>query len=102
LKQIVVEHAEALTYTTLFAVVPMLTVFLVIISSIKALEPARQQLQLIYSNFLPKSTIAFDRILNSFTEKSSNLTVIGVLFLFVTTVMMLSTIKPHLTVFGGA
>jgi membrane protein len=43
------------TYTTLFAVVPMLTVFLVIISSIKALEPARQQLQqLIYSNFLPK------------------------------------------------
>lgn len=71
----------------------MLTVFLVIIS-IKALEPARQQLQqLIYSNFLPKSTIAFDRILNSFTEKSSNLTVIGVLFLFVTTVMMLSTIE---------
>lgn len=88
------EHAGALTYTTLFAVVPMLTVFLVIISSIKALEPARQQLQqLIYSNFLPKSTIAFDRILNSFTEKSSNLTAIGVLFLFVTTVMMLSTIE---------
>jgi membrane protein len=49
------EQAGGLTYTTLFAVVPMLTVFLVIISSIKALEPARQQLQqLIYSNFLPK------------------------------------------------
>ena len=45
------EQAGGLTYTTLFAVVPMLTVFLVIISSIKALEPARQQLQqLIYSN----------------------------------------------------
>lgn len=88
------EQAGSLTYTTLFAVVPMLTVFLVIISSIKALEPARQQLQqLIYSNFLPKSTIAFDRLLNSFTEKSSNLTVIGVLFLFITTVMMLSTIE---------
>jgi membrane protein len=49
------EQAGSLTYTTLFAVVPMLTVFLVIISSIKALEPARQQLQqLIYSNFLSK------------------------------------------------
>ncbi|EXB15094.1 yihY family inner membrane domain protein [Acinetobacter sp. 1396970] len=72
----------------------MLTVFLVIISSIKALEPARQQLQhLIYSNFLPKSTIAFDKALNAFTEKSSNLTVIGVLFLFVTTVLMLTTIE---------
>ncbi|RLZ10000.1 YihY family inner membrane protein [Acinetobacter sp. 2JN-4] len=88
------EQAGSLTYTTLFAVVPMLTVFLVIISSIKALEPARQQLQqLIYSNFLPKSTIAFDKALSAFTDKSSNLTIIGVLFLFVTTVLMLSSIE---------
>ena len=88
------EQAGSLTYTTLFAVVPMLTVFLVIISSIKALEPARQQLQqLIYSNFLPKTTIAFDKALNAFTDKSSNLTIIGILFLFVTTVMMLTSIE---------
>lgn len=88
------ELAGSLTYTTLFAIVPMLTVFLVIISSIHALEPARQQLQqLIYSNFLPKSTIAFDKAFNAFTEKSSNLTVIGILFLFITAVMMLSTVE---------
>ena len=88
------EQAGSLTYTTLFAVVPMLTVFLVIISSIKALEPARQQLQqLIYSNFLPKTTIAFDKALNAFTDKSSNLTIIGILFLSVTTVLMLSSIE---------
>lgn len=88
------EQAGSLTYTTLFAVVPMLTVFLVIISSIRALEPARQQLQqLIYSNFLPKTTIAFDKALNAFTDKSSNLTVIGVLFLFITTVLMLTSIE---------
>ncbi|MEB3752999.1 YihY family inner membrane protein [Acinetobacter sp. MD2(2019)] len=88
------EKAASLTYTTLFAVVPMLTVFLVIISSIKALEPARQQLQnLIYSNFLPKSSIAFDKALSAFTDKSSNLTVIGILFLFVTSVLMLTSIE---------
>ncbi|MBF7683962.1 YihY family inner membrane protein [Acinetobacter sp. B5B] len=88
------DKSASLTYTTLFAVVPMLTVFLVIISSIKALEPARQQLQqLIYSNFLPKSSIAFDKALSSFADKSSNLTVIGVLFLFVTSVMMLNSIE---------
>ena len=88
------DQSGALTYTTLFAIVPMLTVFLVIISSIKALEPARQQMQqLIYSNFLPKTNIAFDKALNAFTEKSSSLTVIGVLFLFITTVMMLSSIE---------
>lgn len=88
------EQAGSLTYTTLFAVVPMLTVFLVIISSIKALEPARQQLQqMIYSNFLPKTSIAFDKAFNVFTENSSNLTIIGVLFLFITTVMMLTSIE---------
>ncbi|CAB1218339.1 YhjD/YihY/BrkB family envelope integrity protein [Acinetobacter bouvetii] len=88
------DQAASLTYTTLFAVVPMLTVFLVILSSIKALEPARQQIQLmIYSNFLPKTTIAFDKAFNAFTDKSSNLTVIGVLFLFITTVMMLTSIE---------
>lgn len=88
------EQASSLTYTTLFAVVPMLTVFLVIISSIKALEPARQQLQdLIYSNLLPKTTIAFDQALNNFAEKSSNLTVIGIAFLFVTTIMMIMSIE---------
>lgn len=88
------DQAGSLTYTTLFAVVPMLTVFLVIISSIKALEPARQQLQqMIYSNFLPKTSIAFDKAFNIFTQNSSNLTVIGVLFLFVTTVMMLTSIE---------
>ena len=88
------EQAGSLTYTTLFAVVPMLTVFLVIISSIKALEPAREQLQqMIYENFLPKTTTAYDNILGAFAEKSSNLTAIGVLFLFVTTVMMLTSIE---------
>jgi len=72
----------------------MLTVFLVIISSIKALEPARQQLQqLIYSNFLPKTTMAFDKALNAFTAKSSNLTIVGILFLFITTVLMLTSIE---------
>ena len=88
------DKAASLTYTTLFAVVPMLTVFLVIVSSIKALEPARQQMQhLIYSNFLPKSSIAFDKTLNSFAENSSNLTAIGVIFLFITSVMMLNSIE---------
>lgn len=86
--------AGSLTYTTLFAVVPMLTVFLVIISSIKALEPVRQKMQgWIYSNFLPKTSIAFDKTFNSFAENSSNLTAVGVVFLFVTAVMMLSTIE---------
>lgn len=88
------EQASSLTYTTLFSVVPMLTIFLAIVSSIKALEPARQQLQnWIYSNFLPKTTIAFEQMLSNFAEKSSNLTVIGSIFLFVTTILMIMAIE---------
>jgi membrane protein len=88
------QSAGSLTYTTLFAVVPMLTVFLVIISSIKALGPAREQMQqFIYGNLLPKSGVAVDQYLNTFAEKSSNLTVIGILILFVTAVLMLSSIE---------
>ncbi|MFB2538629.1 MULTISPECIES: YhjD/YihY/BrkB family envelope integrity protein [unclassified Acinetobacter] len=88
------EMAGSLTYTTLFAIVPTLTVFLVIVSSIKALEPARQQMQnWIYSNLLPRTSIAFEKTFNSFAENSTNLTAIGILFLFVTVVMMISTIE---------
>ena len=88
------QQAGSLTYTTLFAVVPMLTVFLVIISSIKALAPAREQVQhFIYSNLLPRSGVAVEQYLNRFTESSSNLTVVGILILFVTAILMLSSIE---------
>lgn len=88
------QNAGSLTYTTLFAVIPMLTVFLVIVSSIKALAPARQQMQqYIYANLLPRSGVAVEQYLNNFAEKSSNLTVIGILILFITAVLMLSTIE---------
>ena len=88
------QQAASLTYTTLFAVVPMLNVFLVVISSIKALAPAREQVQhFIYSNLLPRSGVAVEQYLNRFTESSSNLTVVGILILFVTAILMLSSIE---------
>ncbi|MEC7120877.1 MAG: YihY family inner membrane protein [Pseudomonadota bacterium] len=88
------ERAGSLTYTTMLSLVPMLTVFLVILSSIPALQPARAQLQnMVYSNLLPASSGQVTEYLNSFAEKSTNLTAIGIIFLFVTTVMLLSTIE---------
>ena len=88
------QSAGSLTYTTLFAVVPMLTVFIVTLNSFKAFAPVRMQVQnFIYSNLLPRSGIAVDRYLNDFTEKSSNLTVIGIIFIFITAILMLSSIE---------
>lgn len=88
------DKAGSLTYTTMLALVPILTVFLVILSSIPALSSARAQIQqTIYSNLLPSSSSQVTQYLNDFAEKSTNLTAVGVIFLFVTAVMTLSTIE---------
>ena len=88
------DKAAALTYTTMLSIVPLLTVFLVILSSVPALESARAQLQdLLYSNLLPTSGNQVSGYLQEFAEKSANLTAIGVIFLFVTSVMLLLTIE---------
>lgn len=88
------DKAASLTYTTMLSLVPLLTVFLVILSSVPALEGAREQLQqALYSNLLPSSSNQVAEYLNDFAEKSTNLTAIGVIFLFVTSVMLLSTIE---------
>ena len=45
------DKAGSLTYTTMLSIVPILTVFLVIVSSIPALAPARAEIQqTIYRN----------------------------------------------------
>lgn len=88
------QKAASLTYTTLLSIVPILTVLLVILSSVPALENVREELQaMIYSNLLPQSSIQVSQYINDFAEKSSNLTAIGILVLFVTTIMTLVTIE---------
>lgn len=88
------QKAASLTYTTMLSLVPMLTVLLVILSSVPALEGAREQIyQLIYSNLMPDSNMQISRYISTFTEKSVNLTTLGVGVLFFTTIMTLKTIE---------
>ncbi|PNK60128.1 YihY family inner membrane protein [Psychrobacter sp. FDAARGOS_221] len=88
------QKAASLTYTTLLSIVPILTVLLMILSSVPALESVREQIsQVIYSNLLPQSSLQVSEYLNNFAEKSSNLTAIGAMVLFVTTIMTLTTIE---------
>lgn len=88
------ERAAALTYTTMLAIIPMLTVFLVVLSTIPALVPARIKIQeTLYSYLLPESSSTITQYLNDFAEKSTNLTIIGIIFLFFTSIMMLSSIE---------
>lgn len=88
------QKAASLTYTTLLSIVPILTVLLMILSSIPALESVRDQIShLIYSNLLPQSGLQVSQYIDSFAEKSSNLTAIGAMALFVTSIMTLTTIE---------
>jgi membrane protein len=88
------ERAAALTYTTMLAIIPMLTVFLVVLSTIPALVPARTKIQeTLYSYLLPESSSTITQYLNDFADKSTNLTIIGIIFLFFTSIMMLSSIE---------
>lgn len=88
------EKAASLTYTTALSIVPILTVFLIILSGIPALEDAKHSItQWIYGNVLPQTGIKITQYFNDFAQKSSNLTIIGVLILFITTMMMLLKVQ---------
>ncbi|HAV47520.1 MAG TPA: hypothetical protein DCX43_05175, partial [Psychrobacter sp.] len=88
------QKAASLTYTTLLSIVPILTVLLMILSSVPALASVRAQIyEVIYSNLLPQSSLQVSKYINNFAEKSSNLTIIGWMVLFFTTIMTLTTIE---------
>ncbi|AXI04629.1 YhjD/YihY/BrkB family envelope integrity protein [Aquirhabdus parva] len=88
------DRAAALTYTTMLSLIPMLTVFVVVLSSIPAFAPALNKIQgTLYGYLLPESSSTITQYLNEFSEKSANLTIIGIIFLFVTSIMMLSSIE---------
>lgn len=88
------QKAASLTYTTLLSLVPILMVLLMILSSVPALESVRDQISdLIYSNLMPQSGLQLSEYFESFADKASNLTAIGAMALFVTSIMTLVTIE---------
>ncbi len=86
--------AGTLTYTTLFAIVPLMTVTYMFFSIMPEFEEIGAQAQnYIFQNFVPASgEIVQDKLLE-FSDKAKNLTWISVAFLFVTTFMMLMNIE---------
>lgn len=86
--------AAALTYTTLFALVPVITVSYSILSAIPALqswgEQANQQL---LAYVMPEGSSVISDYLTQFSQQARQLTWFGVPFLFVTAFMLLRTIE---------
>ncbi|WP_454254759.1 YihY family inner membrane protein [Pseudomonas sp. Marseille-Q8238] len=88
------QSAGALTYTTLFAVVPMMTVTFVILSAIPAFQGMGEDIQgFIFRNFVPSSGATVQEYLRDFTVQARKLTWVGVVLLAVTAFMMLLNIE---------
>ncbi len=89
--------AAALTYTTLFAVVPMMTVTFAMLSAIPAFQGVGEEIQnFIFRNFLPSSGETVQEYLKNFTTQARQLTWIGVVLLAVTAFAMLVTVEKAL------
>lgn len=88
------QHAAALTYTTLFAVVPIMTVAFTILSAIPSLASVSADIQsFVFRHFVPTSGEVVQRYLQDFSHQANKLTVVGIGILFVTAIMMLVTIE---------
>ena len=86
--------AAALTYMTLFAVVPMMTVTFSMFSLIPAFQGVGEQVQdLIFKVFIPSAGNEVQSYLGNFTEKARTLSVAGVAILVVTAYLMLRNIE---------
>lgn len=86
--------AAALTYTTLFALVPVLTVIYAILSAVPALQAWGGEMSselLVY--VMPEGSEQISEYLLAFSQQARSLTWIGVLFLFITALMLLRTIE---------
>jgi len=88
------DTAAALTYQTLFAVVPLVTVSYTLIAAVSAFRGLESQIEdYIFANFIPETGALVQEYLHDFSDQARNLTGIGILFLAVTSFLMLSTIE---------
>ncbi len=87
-------HAAALTYTTLFALVPLMTVTYSVLSMIPSLQENRSDIeQLLLGNLVPASGDALMGYLHQFSQQAQQLTAVGIVLLVITAFMMLRSIE---------
>ena len=88
------KNAAALTYTTLFAVVPVMTVTYAMLAAIPAFNQVGGQIEaFIFDNFVPSTGAALRNYLSEFSAQARQLTGVGVALLMVTAFLMLVNIE---------
>lgn len=90
------KSAGSLTYMTLFAIVPMLTVCYSMFSLIPAFQSIGDQFQgLIFSQLLPGNEQVIAKYLSDFSQQARKLTAFGIVFLMVSAYFMLKNIEQN-------
>lgn len=87
-------RASALAFTSLLAVVPLMTVGLAILSSFPVFQGLSEPLQdFIFQNFVPATGKIIQSYLQIFSAQVSKLSIWGLVFLFVTALLVMFTIE---------
>ncbi|MFC0338650.1 tRNA-processing RNAse BN [Kushneria avicenniae] len=96
------QTAASLTYTTLFAVVPLTTVVYSLFAAIPEFQDAGDRIQqFVFQQFVPETGQTILDTLREFTQQARGLTMVGVLFLLVTSILMMMTVESALNRIWG-
>ncbi|TVP87840.1 MAG: virulence factor BrkB family protein [Pseudomonadaceae bacterium] len=88
------KNAAALTYTTLFAVVPVMTVTFAMMAAIPAFNEVSGQVEdFVFNNFVPSAGETVQGYLIEFSQQARQLTGVGIALLIVTAFLMLVNIE---------
>ena len=88
------QSAAALTYTTLFAVVPMMTVTFVMLAAVPAFRDLGEPIQaFIFRNFVPSAGAQVQQYLRGFSSQARELTWLGVGVLVATALLTLNSVE---------
>ena len=81
------DTAAALTYVSLFALVPLLTVLYTMASAIPAFQGMEANIQnLLFENLVPETSAGLEEYLNDYSRQARQLAGFGIAFLFATAV----------------
>lgn len=88
------QAAGALTYTTLLALVPLMTIGFAIFSAFPAFQSVQDRIEiLLFENLVPEVGLIVRTHISEFMHNASNLTGVGIVALAVSAVLLLSTIE---------
>ncbi len=88
------QQAAALTYMTLFAIVPTMTVIFTMFSLFPAFEGLSDRFQsMLFQYVMPESGLEIEQYLTEFTAQARSLTMIGVVMLVATAYFMIKNIE---------